>query len=266
MGDTDAKKVYAEAIGAYNEAIKVHEEAQAAYALAGKAELDRAEEAFAKAYATFTEAKRVFATGGAVSVGVGQVMGQPKTELEVQGYAPDWPALEEHFPEIREMSSYKEKWAYIEQRCRESEEDTEFVKVHRPRLPNSHRLVKDKVVTDDYAEKIVDTNVDNSDGLKDFKYHDSGTGVGAEAASDSALGTPCGEARDIGSQEEGATTKTYKSIATNTYAGSFAITEHGLFNAAAAGILMDRTKFDPINVVSGNQIEFTFQIAYTSGG
>lgn len=199
-------------------------------------------------------------------VQAGHVMKKFKTKTEAQGYAPDWPALEEYFPEIQGMLTYTEKWAYIEVRCRESEGDAEFVRKHRPKLHNSHRVIRNRVVTDDFCELIVDTLVDNSNGIKDFKYHDSGTGVGAEGAGDSGLGTPCGEARDIGSQEEGATTKTYKSIATATYAGTFAITEHGLFNAAAAGIVMDRTKFAAINVVSGNQIQWTFSIAFTSGG
>jgi len=128
------------------------------------------------------------------------------------------------------------------------------------------RVVKDRVVTDDFAELIVDTLVANDDGIKDFKYHDSGTGTDAEAAGDSGLGTPWGGARSVGSQEEGATTKTYKSIATTTYNAGFAITEHGLFNAAADGVLMDRTKFDAINVVDTNQIEWTFQISFASGG
>jgi len=134
------------------------------------------------------------------------------------------------------------------------------------KVTDVRREVRDKVVTDDFCEFIVAQLQTETSAFGDFKYHDSGTGVVAENATDSGLGTPCGEARDVGSQEEGATTKTYKSIGTATYAGSFAITEHGLFNAAAAGVLMDRTKFAAINVVNGNQIEWTFTIAFTSGG
>lgn len=128
------------------------------------------------------------------------------------------------------------------------------------------RVVKDRVVTDDFCEDIVDNLIAEVAAFGDYKFHDSGTGVGAEAAGDAGLGTPCGEGRDTGSQEEGATTKTYKSIATHTYAGGFAITEHGIFNIAVAGILMDRTVFGAINVIATNQIEFTFTIAFASGG
>ena len=127
------------------------------------------------------------------------------------------------------------------------------------------RTVKDKCITDDFAEDIVDNLIAEVVAFGDYKYHDSGTGVIAEAATDAALGTPCGEARTIGTQIEG-TTKQYKSVATHTYAGTFAITEHGLFNAAAAGILMDRTVFAAINVVPTDKIEYTFTITLNSGG
>lgn len=126
------------------------------------------------------------------------------------------------------------------------------------------RVVKNKKVTTAFVNFVVDQLITETSAFGDFKYHDSGTGVGAEDPGDTALGTPCGEARDVGSQEEGAQTYEYKSIATNTYAGTFAITEHGLFNASSAGILMDRTVFSAINVVSSDKIEFTFTIQFSA--
>ena len=117
------------------------------------------------------------------------------TQTEAQGYVPDWPALERYFPEIRDMVSYAEKWAYIEIRCAKSEEDAEFVKVHRPKLPDSYRKIIDKVVTDDFVEFVVDQLIAEDSTFGDFKYHHSGTGVGAEAAADSGLGTPELDAR-----------------------------------------------------------------------
>lgn len=123
-----------------------------------------------------------------------------------------------------------------------------------------------KVVTDAFVQHIVDQMQSSTGEIALFKYHDSGTGTDAEAAADTALGTPCGEARDIGTQTEGATANIYKSVATHTYAGSFAITEHGLFNADTAGILADRTKFSAVNVVSGEKIEFTYELELSSGG
>ena len=128
------------------------------------------------------------------------------------------------------------------------------------------RVVKNKVVTNAFVNYIVDNLIAELVAFGDFKYHDSGTGIVAEAATDTALGTPTAEARDIGTQVEGATANVYKSVATHTYAATFAITEHGLLNAATLGILMDRTVFTAINVVVGDKIEFTFTITFSSGG
>jgi len=121
-------------------------------------------------------------------------------------------------------------------------------------------------VTDAYVALLVDDLQAAQAGHSTFSYHDSGTGTVAEAATDTALGTPSAEARDTGTQAEGATANIYKSVATHTYGGSFAITEHGLFNAATAGTLMDRTKFAAVNVANGEKIEFTYQLTCSSGG
>jgi len=127
------------------------------------------------------------------------------------------------------------------------------------------RCVRGHVVTTAFVDYIVDNLITEVAAFGDFKFHDSGTGVGVEAIDDTTLGTACGEARDIGTQAENAH-NIYESVATNTYAGGFAITEHGLFNIAAGGILMDRTKFGAITVVATNQIQFTFTISFTAGG
>ncbi len=134
------------------------------------------------------------------------------------------------------------------------------------------REVRDKVVTDDFCEDIVDNLIAEVSAFGDYKYHHSGTGVVAENATDSGLGTPELDARTVGTQVEDSS-KVYKSIATETFDATAAITEHGLFNTAGAGgppvtggILMDRTKFAAINVESGNQIEWTFTMSFTSGG
>ena len=95
--------------------------------------------------------------------------------------------------------------------------------------------------------------------LEDMKFHDSGTGVVAESNADTALGTPTAEARDTGTQIESGS-DTYRTVATHTYAGTFAITEHGIFSALTAGVLLDRTVFSAINVNSGDKIEFTFDL------
>lgn len=127
-------------------------------------------------------------------------------------------------------------------------------------------VVSIHAVTDAFVEAIVDTLQSPVAAFSDYKYHDSGEDNTVESATDTALGTPCGEARDTGTQTEGATANIYKSVATHTYAGTFTITEHGLFNAAAAGTLMDRSVFTAVNVAPGDKIEFTYQLTCASGG
>ena len=126
------------------------------------------------------------------------------------------------------------------------------------------REIKNKKVTTAFVNFIVDQLITETSVFGDFKYHDSGTGVVAESNADTGLGTPWGGARDVGSQVEGAETYEYKSIATTTYTGSFAITEHGLFNASTGVTLMDRTVFSAINVANNDQIEFTFTIQFSA--
>ena len=106
----------------------------------------------------------------------------------------------------------------------------------------------------------------------DFKYHDSGTGAVAENVTDTGMGTEStvqtGDVRFEGTQTEGASTNIYKSVATITYDGSGAITEHGLFNntRVGGGTLMDRTVFAAVNVASGDSISFSFELTCTAGG
>jgi len=119
-------------------------------------------------------------------------------------------------------------------------------------------------VTDAFVAFMVDELQTETSAWGDFKYHDSGTGTNAENKTDTALQTPCGDARTVGSQTEGATGNIYKSVATHTYDESLAITEHGLFNAAAAGTLMDRHVFAAINVGDGDKIEFTYELTCSS--
>jgi len=126
------------------------------------------------------------------------------------------------------------------------------------------REVLNRKVTTAFVNFIVAQLQVETSIFGDFKYHDSGTGVGAESAGDTALGTPCGEARTSGTQDEGGETYEYESVATHTYAGPFAITEHGLFNASTGVTLMDRTVFAAINVISGDKIEFTFTIQFSA--
>jgi hypothetical protein len=128
-------------------------------------------------------------------------------------------------------------------------------------------LVAVRVVTTAGVNYLVDCFQNSTGSPMDvFKYHDSGTGTNAESSSDTALQTPCGESRDAGSQAEGSSANIYKTVATHQYSGSFAITEHGLFSAASAGTLWDRSVFSAINVGNGDSIQFTYELTCNAGG
>ena len=107
--------------------------------------------------------------------------------------------------------------------------------------------------------------------ISTFKYHGCGTGVGAEAVGDTALGTESTTAlnpdstRAVGTQV-GSVAKTYSSVGTLTFDAAAAVTEHGLFNAATTGILWDRSVFAAINVGSGDSIQFTYTLNILDGG
>jgi len=121
-------------------------------------------------------------------------------------------------------------------------------------------VISRKKVTTAYVNKLVDMlQGTNPAEVANFKYHDSGTGTNAENKTDTALQTPTGVAREVGSQTEGASGNVYKTVATITYDGSYAVTEHGLFDASTVGTLMDRSVFSAISVGNGDKIEFTYQ-------
>lgn len=104
-----------------------------------------------------------------------------------------------------------------------------------------------------------------AEDISTFKYHDCGTGVVAESVDDTALGTPYGGARATGTQDYG-TSKHYKTVGTISFTSSLAITEHGIFSAATAGTLWDRTVFSAINVGNGDSIQFTYDLLINDGG
>lgn len=128
-------------------------------------------------------------------------------------------------------------------------------------------VISKRVVTDAFVNYLVDSMQDSSTYPMDvFKYHDSGTGTNAESASDTGLETPTGIARVTGTQTEGSSANIYKTVATITYDGTYAITEHGVFSASTGGTLLDRSVFSAINVNNGDKIEFTYELTCSSGG
>ena len=134
-----------------------------------------------------------------------------------------------------------------------------------------------RVVTDVGCQKIVAVmNTSDAVTAVNFKYHGIGTGTNAEAASDTALQTELtteynpNSTRATGTQTTGATTKVYRSVATNTLdSGTPAITEHGVLSQAATGggSLLDRTVFAALNLVGANAdgLQSTFDTVFASG-
>lgn len=127
-------------------------------------------------------------------------------------------------------------------------------------------LLDTRVVTTAFVNFMVDNMQVETTAWGDFKYHDSGVGVTAPAITDTDIETTDGEARVAGTQVDGASANIYKSVGTITYTTSKAITEHGLFSALTGTTLLDRSTFTAINVVSTDQIEFTYELTCTAGG
>lgn len=135
-------------------------------------------------------------------------------------------------------------------------------------------LVSMRVVTTTGCGFIVDA-FQNLVELETMKYHGFGTGTGAEAASDSALGTELtteyatDNTRPTGTTTE-ASALVYQTVATFApdSGGTLAITEHGVLSQAAnsGGVLLDRSKFSAVNVVAGSDsIVSTYSLTLTAG-
>lgn len=117
-----------------------------------------------------------------------------------------------------------------------------------------------KKVTQAFVKRIASEMAGNFSNADAWKYHDTGTGTTAASNADTVLETPTGNARVAGTQVDTSTgtTGNYQSVATLNYGSSFAVTEHGLFNASASGTLFDRHVFAALNVDNGDSIQFTY--------
>lgn len=149
-----------------------------------------------------------------------------------------------------------------------SELRAELLKADGTRI--DYGVVSHRVVTDAFIAALID-HLDNAGAtISAYKYHGVGTGTTAEAAGDTALVTEStailtvDSTRATGTQTQ-PTASQYRSTATQTFDGSGAITEHGIFNQAATGGggLMDRSVFSAINVASSDGIQFTYTYSQT---
>lgn len=137
-------------------------------------------------------------------------------------------------------------------------------KIDKWGVVTDYGVLSRRAITTVYVNLVVDDLQSSAAAHSTMKYHGSGTGVGAEAVGDTALGTEV-ETRATGTQAENAA-NIYESVGTVSYTATRAITEHGLFSASSAGSLMDRSVFSAINVLNGDSIQFTHRTTYTSGG
>lgn len=125
-------------------------------------------------------------------------------------------------------------------------------------------LVSTRKITTAFRDYIVDSLQDSTTYPLDvFKYHGSGTDNTAEANTQTALEVEV-ESRSAGTQIEGATANIFKTVATISYTATRSIVEHGLFSAASAGTMMDRSVFTSIGVDDGDAIEFTYEATFNA--
>lgn len=101
--------------------------------------------------------------------------------------------------------------------------------------------------------------------IKLSNYHDSGTGTTTPTVNDTAMQTPTGNARVLGTQSN-SSSNVYQTVASLTYGTTFAITEWGLFTASSGPTMWDHRTFTVINVVAGDSIQFTYNLTIVSGG
>lgn len=104
----------------------------------------------------------------------------------------------------------------------------------------------------------------NTTEPENFNFHGMGTGVGAEAVGDTALGTEV-ETRATGTQSN-PSANLYRTVGTITATAARSVTEHGIFSASSAGTLLDRSVFTAIALAISDSIQFTYTLTLTAGG
>jgi hypothetical protein len=133
-------------------------------------------------------------------------------------------------------------------------------------------LVSLRVVTDTGVAYLVDS-LQNLTEPENLKFHGFGTGTTAEAANQTSLVTELttqyatDNTRPTGSLTEGASANIFRTVGTLSPDASVAITEHGVFSQAATGggVMLDRSVFSGINLVSGDSLQITYDYTINSG-
>lgn len=99
-----------------------------------------------------------------------------------------------------------------------------------------------------------------------INFHAAGTGTTAENIADTALVTEV-ETRASGTQSN-PSANIYRSVGTVSFTATRTIAEHGILTASSAGTLWDRSVFSgsTIGVLTGDSIQFTYNLTFTAGG
>lgn len=116
-----------------------------------------------------------------------------------------------------------------------------------------------KLVTTAFANYLVDELQASNANFSNFKYHDQGDDNTAESNAHTALQNSM-ESRGTGTQTENGANR-YKSVCNITATANYTAEEHGLFNEASAGIMMDRNLPANAPVLEVNDVvEWTYEL------
>ena len=135
-------------------------------------------------------------------------------------------------------------------------------------------VVSRRVVTDTGVAFIVDA-FQNTTEVENLKFHGIGSGTGAEAVGNTALGTEfTTEYNPNSTRATGSTTESaaniYRTVGTNTVDATVTVNEHGIFSQAATGggTMLDRSMFSgtPVGLTSGDSLQSTYDLTFSSGG
>ena len=139
--------------------------------------------------------------------------------------------------------------------------------------PIHYGLASLRVVTDAGVNYIVDA-FQNNEELENMKYHGIGIDNTSEVVGDTALQSELttqynpDSTRATGSTETGATLNIYRTIGTNAVDAGVSIVEHGIFDQSGigGGTLLDRSVFATITLASGDSLQTTYDLTFSSGG
>jgi hypothetical protein len=137
--------------------------------------------------------------------------------------------------------------------------------VHGPdgMLKRDLGIVSVKKVTAQFAKHIVDALCSSgaSDVMPMYFYHKMGTGSTAEASGDTALISFVPQpGAAVGTSTHGASSQVYATTAIWTALTILNIREHGVFAASTGGSLLDRSLVATIDLITDDQVTWTYSL------